>query len=139
MAAKFSISITVQVAKQLVRLVLAVYFAVAELGLVEAHPVGAGSLGLGAIAVEVEAVDLVGVVSAVVLVVALPPAGNATLIGTPEVGGLALVDRRVFAFLRLVLTVLTIRIAIAPPVHGDATASWTFEVVISTGSCRAIV
>ena len=127
---EFGLGVALDVAEQLVGLVLAVVVAVAKLGLVNAHAVGAGPLRLGAVPVEVQAADLVRVVAAVILVVALPSAGNAALILAAEVRVLALVNLGVLAFVSLVLTVFAVRFAIANPVQGDAPPTGAFELCV---------
>ena len=88
-----------------------------------------GALRLGTVAVEVEAVDLVGVVAAVVVVVAAPTARDAAVARRAlEVRLVALLDDvDVAARWRLVFVVVAVGVAVAFPAHGNAPTVGTFE------------
>lgn len=74
----------------------------------------------------------VGIVTAIVVVIAAPSTGDALAVVALEVGGLARMDVRIGARIRLVLTGGAVAVAVALPRQRDATTRTATEVVVRT-------
>jgi hypothetical protein len=121
-----------QVAKEFVRLVLAVLFAIAELVLVNAHPVGASLFRFGAVPEEIQAGRFIRIVTTIIVMITPPPARDAPVVVTPEIGGITFMHRCVLTVFGFVFIIFTVGISVTFPVHWDTSSSRTLEMCVRT-------
>ena len=128
------VGITIQIAKELVRFVFAVVFAIAEFGFVNAFSVRTCSFRFGTIAILVKTMQFVRVISAVVIMIASPTSWNTSVIVALEIGVVAFLDRIVNALIRFVFVVFAIGFAVALPIDWNTFAGGAPEFIRETSS-----